>query len=186
MFGDRVADAQLAALAKRNGSQLITTLAVVAGASGREDAAALARDASVEPWLSEMQKQMLGSTFGKTTPEAIENALNSVRAFQAARVPILAGTDAPNPSTAFGPSLHMELELLVSAGLTPSQALTAATAAPAAFLGLTDRGQVALGMRTDLVLVEGDPTQDITATRRIVAVWKNGFAIDRKVPTGTR
>jgi imidazolonepropionase-like amidohydrolase len=52
---------------------------------------------------------------------------------------IIAGTDAPNPTTAFGPSLHLELELLVRAGLTPTQALVAATSAPAQFFGTEDR-----------------------------------------------
>jgi hypothetical protein len=94
-------------------------------------------------------------------------------------VPILAGTDAGNPGTAHGVSLHGELALLVRAGLTPAPALTAATAAPAQRFGLRDRGRIAVGQRADLLLVDGDPTRDITATRAIDTVWKNGYAIDR-------
>jgi hypothetical protein len=98
----------------------------------------------------------------------------------AAGVPILAGTDTPNPGTAHGVSMHRELELLVEAGLTPAQALAAATAVPAARFGLADRGRIAPGLRADLVLVKGDPTTDITATRRIAGVWKRGQPADRE------
>jgi imidazolonepropionase-like amidohydrolase len=64
-----------------------------------------------------------------------------------AGVTLLAGTDAPNPGTVFGASLHHELELLVRCGMTPTQALTAATAAPASVFHLADRGRIAPGQR---------------------------------------
>jgi hypothetical protein len=95
-------------------------------------------------------------------------------------VPLLAGTDAPNPGTAHGASIHRELELLVQAGLSPLEALTAATATPARVFGLKDRGRIAPGLRADLVLVAGDPTEDVTATRKIVAVWKRGARLERR------
>ena len=101
-------------------------------------------------------------------------AIAMVRAMKAADVTILAGTDAPNPGTSHGSSLHEELALLVKAGLTPVEALAAATSAPAATFRLADRGRIAPGMRADLVLVDGDPTRDIAATRKIVAIWKLG------------
>ena len=63
--------------------------------------------------------------------------------------------------------------------MTPLQALAAATSAPARAFRLTDRGCIRPGMRADLLLVEGDPTQDILATRNIVAVWKRGVRIQR-------
>ncbi|MGB1278154.1 MAG: amidohydrolase family protein, partial [Nannocystaceae bacterium] len=92
---------------------------------------------------------------------------------------MLASTDAPNPGTLHGASLHAELAHLVAAGLTPTEALRAATAAPAEVFGLTDRGTIAEGQRADLVLVAGDPTVDIQATRHIVEVWKAGHRVDR-------
>jgi imidazolonepropionase-like amidohydrolase len=103
----------------------------------------------------------------------------AVRQLVRARVPLLAGTDAPSPGATYGASLHGELELLVGAGLTPLQALTAATSAAAKAFRLEDRGRIAPRMRADLVLVEGDPTRDILATRRIVGVWKRGMAVER-------
>lgn len=99
---------------------------------------------------------------------------------KAARVPILAGTDAPNPGTLHGASIHRELELLVKAGLTPVEALTAATSAPAAQFRLSDRGRIEPGRRADLLLVKGDPTTDIKATRSIARVWKGGVTVDRQ------
>jgi hypothetical protein len=71
------------------------------------------------------------------------------------------------------------LELLVQSGLTPLEALRAATAVPAAAFHLQDRGRIERGLRADLLLVRGDPTEDITSTRDIVAVWKQGVQTDR-------
>ena len=94
-------------------------------------------------------------------------------------VPILAGSDCPNIGTAHGVSLHRELELLVQAGLTPLEALRAATSAPAKAFRLKDRGSIKPGLRADLLLVRGEPTQNILATRDIIGVWKEGGAADR-------
>ena len=80
---------------------------------------------------------------------------------------------------AYGATLQVELKLLVDEGLTPEQALTAATAGPARAFRFTDRGWIRPGMRADLVLVQGDPTKEIVATRDIVAVWKRGARISR-------
>ncbi|HEY2695244.1 MAG TPA: amidohydrolase family protein [Pseudonocardiaceae bacterium] len=87
---------------------------------------------------------------------------------------VLAGTDAGMPGTAHGVSLHHELGLLVEAGLSPVDALAAATSAPADVFGLTDRGRIAPGLRADLLLVNGDPTEQITDSRRIRGVWIGG------------
>jgi imidazolonepropionase-like amidohydrolase len=106
-------------------------------------------------------------------------AEDNVRRLADAGITLLAGTDAPNPGTVFGASLHRELELLVRCGITPAQALTAATAEPARVFGLADRGRVAPGQRADLVLVSGDPMTDITATRAIERIWRGGIACDR-------
>ena len=108
----------------------------------------------------------------------------AVGALRRAGVPILAGTDAPAPSLAHGLSLHHELELLVLSGLTPLEALASATSAPARAFGFHDRGRIAEGLRADLLLVNGDPTIDIRATRDIVGVWKIGVQYSR--PSASR
>ena len=111
---------------------------------------------------------------------ACEDALQAVQRLHAAGVPMLGSTDAPNPGTLHGASMHDELALLVRAGLTPVEALAAATSAPARAFELADRGVIAVGKRADLLLVRGDPTTDITATRAIVGVWKQGVRLDRE------
>lgn len=70
--------------------------------------------------------------------------------------------------------MHRELLMLTQAGLSPEAALAAATSGPVRAFGLTDRGRVAPGLRADLLLVDGDPTRDITDTRAIAEVWRRG------------
>jgi imidazolonepropionase-like amidohydrolase len=118
-------------------------------------------------------------------------ALASVSALHQAGIPVLAGTDTnyrgtQHPGTMLaaytghGIALHHELALLVRAGLSPAEALAAATSVPARCFGLTDRGRIAPGLRADLLLVHGDPCTDITATRNIVTVWRNGIRLHRE------
>jgi len=108
-----------------------------------------------------------------------EYAGQAARELHQAGVPILAGTDVVHPLAAHGLSLHAELAALVDAGLSPAAALASATSNPAAAFGLTDRGRIAPGLRADLLLVEGDPTSDITATGDITDIWRRGQRLDR-------
>jgi len=76
-----------------------------------------------------------------------------------------------------GESLHTELELLVEAGFSNLEALRAAALLPSEHFGLGDRGFIGVGKLADLVLVDGNPLDDITATRKIVGVWSKGVAV---------
>jgi imidazolonepropionase-like amidohydrolase len=97
-----------------------------------------------------------------------------------AGVPILAGTDVLNPYCMPGFSLHDELRHLVDAGMTPLQALQAATIQPARFFAATDSlGTIARGKVADLVLLDADPLVDIANSTRIRAVITNGRYYDR-------
>jgi len=97
-----------------------------------------------------------------------------------ARVPIMTGTDAPMPGVYPGFSVHEEMAMLVESGLSPKDALRAATLAPAKFLGMAGAaGSVEVGMRADLVLLDADPTRDIRNTRRISAVLLDGRLLRR-------
>ncbi len=96
-----------------------------------------------------------------------------VRAMNASGVGILAGSDSLDPYVFPGTSLHEELALLVGAGLTPPEALRAATVLAARFLGW-DSGVVAPGRRADLVLLDADPLAHIEATTQIAAVVLRG------------
>jgi len=139
---------------------------------------AILNDPVLSPGLSDHARQRLVPTRAGRMGMPIEHFLETVRRLHAAGVRVVAGTDAENPGTAHGVSLHRELELLVRAGLTPVEALRAATSAPVAALKLPDRGRIMPNAPADLVLVNGDPTQDIVASRRIAGVWKDG----RRVP----
>jgi imidazolonepropionase-like amidohydrolase len=107
--------------------------------------------------------------------------LELVGVMNRAGVPILAGTDTGNPYCFPGFSLHDELGLLVKAGLTPAEALRAATINPATFLGFENRlGTVEKDRLADLVLLDANPLEDIHNTQRIAAVVQNGRLLDRK------
>jgi imidazolonepropionase-like amidohydrolase len=101
--------------------------------------------------------------------------LRQVAALGAAGAELLAGTDAPNPAVFPGFSLHDELALLIRAGLTPYQALRAATVNPAQYAGhSSDFGMIKEGMRADLLLLDADPLADIRNTQRIAGVMADG------------
>jgi imidazolonepropionase-like amidohydrolase len=88
------------------------------------------------------------------------------------------GTDSGAvPGRIPGFAEHRELELMVQAGLTPMQAITAATGENAKLLHAADRGTVAVGKRADLLVLDADPLVDIRNTRKIVAVYHNGRSV---------
>jgi imidazolonepropionase-like amidohydrolase len=94
---------------------------------------------------------------------------------------MLAGSDAQSGVFA-GPGLHRELLLLVEAGLTPAEALRAATLDPARFLTQSDDpdfGVIEVGKRADLLLVEGNPMLDVAALSRIQEVILGGMRLVR-------
>ena len=103
--------------------------------------------------------------------------MEQVLAMHRAGVGLLVGTDAPG--VAPGWAVHEEMRLFVEAGLTPTEALRAATLAPAEFLGALDSlGAIRPGAVADLVLLGADPMLDITNTTRIVAVVAGGRLLD--------
>lgn len=104
--------------------------------------------------------------------------LMMINRMHAAGVPIGAGTDTPIGYAIPGYSLHTELEVLVAGGLSPIEALRAATERPAQFLNLQDRmGAVNAGMLADLVLLDANPLQAISNTRKINKVISKGRVV---------
>lgn len=102
-----------------------------------------------------------------------------LRAFIASGVKVVLSGDTGLLGQFPGFAEHRELEALVQAGMPAMQAIHAATALPAEILGLHDRGSLAPGMRADLLVLEADPLQDITNTRRISDVIIGGTRLDR-------
>ncbi|GAA1914190.1 amidohydrolase family protein [Streptantibioticus ferralitis] len=161
-------------MAVRTGADMITHIPVDRPLPDEEIARMKAVGQVVIPTLSMMEGIAAGAP--------LSAALHSVAALRKAGIPVLAGTDANSqPGVPFrvrhGESIHHELELLVAAGLSPVEALRAATVLPARHFGLEDRGAVTPGLRADLLLVDGDPTTDIRATRQVRAVWTAGQEI---------
>ncbi len=78
-----------------------------------------------------------------------------------------------------GWTVHTEVENMVAAGMTPAQVLTAATRNGAAILGLDDLGTIAAGKSADFIVLDANPLDDITNTRRIAQVYLRGTAVDR-------
>jgi len=106
---------------------------------------------------------------------------NAKRLFDAG-VMLVAGTDAPYPGVFLGEGIHRELELLVDAGLTPLQALTAATKNAAILMNAQDDwGTLEAGKRADILVVAGDPTDDIGDTRSVEMVFQGGRRVDRSM-----
>jgi len=122
-----------------------------------------------------------------TTPDRVsylnkiaEFNIRLVKAFKKAGVPMVAGTDSGTSGVVWGFSLHDEIELLVEAGLTTEEALISATRLPATWLGIEDKvGTVEVGKYADLVLLDANPLDNISNTRKISGVFVNGRWLDR-------
>lgn len=129
-------------------------------------------------WLEDVNATVAAdpTPTGRATYEAFyRKGLELTAMAQRAGVPLLLGTDY----IVAGADVHRELELLVAAGLSPAEALHAATVAPAAYMGLAHQyGAVEPGRAADLLLLDANPLADIRSTRRIAAVLFRGNLYD--------
>lgn len=111
---------------------------------------------------------------------AVMNNLRNLKRLHEAGVKIAFGTDSGATAVRIpGFAEHRELELLVQAGLSPVEALSAATANSAAAMGLEDRGRLAQGYVADFLVLEDDPTGHIRSTRSLKEVWRSGQRVDQ-------
>jgi imidazolonepropionase-like amidohydrolase len=122
-----------------------------------------------------LRRLIEGANGGAVTPEQardrLTRSLQIVKALHDAGVPIVAGTDKGVP----GVSVAREIELYVQAGLTPMDAIRAATAVPARVMGLAnDSGTIAPGLRADLIVVDGNPLERISDIRNVRLVSTGG------------
>lgn len=99
------------------------------------------------------------------------------------RIPLLAGTGAGLPGVVHGASLHQELQALVELGFPPAEVLKMATSYPVRLLApRSPFGMIGIGAYADVILVDGNPLEDMSSIGRIVAVWQAGRKLERKVP----
>ena len=180
LFTGATVSADFADVVASHGAFVIPTLGVLYASCGQPNGASIVGDSLLRPFIRLLWRPMMSRVINwPNGPKSCEGTRAALQQLAAKKVPILAGTDAPSPGQTYGASLHGEMALLVGSGLSTTQALAAATSATARAFGLTDRGRIGPGLRADLVLVEGDPTRDIYATRRIVAIWKRGVRVER-------
>ena len=183
LFFDRQPNHKFVDATASSGAFVIPTLVTISSAVGN-DASALAADKRVSSRLSQKWLDSLSRSMNVYPKGKLEDAYAGVMALHKAGVDILAGCDVSEPipslgGLSHGASLHQELQLLVAAGLTPVEALQAATSIPARRFALADRGRVAPEARADLLLVDGDPTTNISDTLSIRAVWRQGVQLKK-------
>ena len=181
LFCDQVATTEWIEMAKTKNLFVVPTASVISNSTGANLTKLVIDDEYLKPLIGQECIANLTRSFPARVGQVVgwETLKENIGKLNRAGIPILAGTDAANPGTDHGVSMHQEIRMLVTAGLTPEQALAAATSVPAKQFQLSDRGQIAPGLRADLILVEGDPTKDVANVARIVGVWKGGYPINR-------
>lgn len=185
-FNDQRASKVLAALEK-NGTWQIPTTALTTGGINRlyenEDwkkTFEFLPETIRAQWIetakksSEKQSSEISLAHG-------EWVLKMIKKMKASRIKVMAGTDTPIGFLTPGFSLHKELEMLVKGGMLPLEAIESATLLPAKYFKVQDSiGTIDKNMIADLVLLEANPLSDITNTRKISAVVRNGTFYNRK------
>ena len=186
LFFDRAHTPELIDKIASSDAFVIPTLVTISSALGNS-AATLAADERVKARLSQEWLESLARSMNVYPQGNLEDVYATVRALHAAGVDILAGSDVSEPTPtlgglAHGASLHHELQLLVAAGLEPIDALRAATSVPARRFGLTGHGRIIPGALADMVLVDGNPLDDISGTLSIRSVWHRGVQLQNILP----
>lgn len=132
----------------------------------------------------ERQKTIAGNPNFKKFPAFFETAKANYKRMVDAGIPFAAGTDAGPPGRFAGHFDHWELQLMVDAGLTPAQAIDAATRRAAMFLGAEDLGTLEQGKWADFVVLDANPLTDIRNSRKIRAVYIAGTEVPPITQTG--
>ena len=144
-------------------------------------------DYLTDPFLSGVEPQLIDTLLASPPEPAGEIAwawrravLETLKEAHDAGIRLVAGSDPPGEYTLHGYSIHDELKWMVEAGLSPGEALLAATRRAAEMVGAAgDFGTVQVGRRADLLLLSANPLEDIRNTRAIEMVILDGQVIDR-------
>lgn len=130
---------------------------------------------------AEVEKIQAGATDRPQAHAAWQIQARNLKRLSDAGMTITVGTDG---NTAWAP--HVEMADMVASGMTPMQVIVAATRNGAAFLKMDDTGTIATGKRADLLVLDGNPLDDITNTRKIASVYLAGVAVDRDATRPSR
>jgi imidazolonepropionase-like amidohydrolase len=126
------------------------------------------------------QESIRKSSSAQRYKTALEVAMQNLKRLSDAGVGIAFGTDTGPAGRFQGYFEHLELELMVKAGLTPMQVIVSATGAAARCMGVADRlGTLQPGRSADFLVLAGNPLEDIRASKRIESVWIDGVAVPR-------
>jgi imidazolonepropionase-like amidohydrolase len=187
---DAPVDAEFLALAKRNGTIYCPTLTVLDGYVRMSESVVRGATPAIDDpngVVDSLTRALVLSTpivargAGTRSPRATamdslrrRMADNLMRVFRAG-TPVAMGTDAGNPLTLHGPSVHAEMEAMQRAGMRPMDVIVASTRNGARAMGREDEfGTIEPGKAADLVLVGADPTRDVAALRRVRWVARGG------------
>ena len=184
-FYDRPVSNELIAAMQANGSFIIPTMVVMEGFLQQQINQQLLF--SKQPaWLTPAIKHQLQRqfNFGAKNPRAFAQLQQNVKRFYDAGIPVLAGTDAPNPNTAPGVSMAVEMELLRQAGLPADAVLQSATGLSGTVFQLPAHGHLQPGAKADFLLLPTDPREDFTALWQPIGLWKHGWRLSENPATG--
>jgi imidazolonepropionase-like amidohydrolase len=183
---DREMDDESVALVKQQNILMMPNLGL-AEARTHPDAPAWLDDPLFRETTPPQLADRIRASFSGRTPTALDASRKTYRIMQrnlaklnSAGATIGFGADSGAvPDYFHGYNTHRELQLMVEAGMTPTQALTAVTTTSAAFLRLNDHGSLDAGKAADFIVLDGNPLDDIANTRKIAKVYLHGQELDR-------
>ncbi|KAJ9608966.1 hypothetical protein H2200_006737 [Cladophialophora chaetospira] len=183
-FFDEPINAEVIELYKQQNAWVNPTLAAVGSLTceSKDIVQRFSEDPRVKRRVSDGDVELMHHCLHMKSPGARwEYAIDSVRQLKRAGIDIICGSDsaAGAPGVVFGVNLHVEMYLLVTkVGMTPKEVLRATTSLTADRFGWTDRGRIAPGLKADMLLVDGNPLDDIGNLLNIRSIWRDGMLFE--------